>query len=71
MKISVNDQVYIKDLKEYGTVQSVNGEKVNVKLSTGQTIEVLAIVIEVLDKLPNIFGWVKSVWQRLRKVFKK
>lgn len=71
MEIKVNDQVYIKDLKEYGVVQAVNGEKVKVKLTTGQTIEVLAIVIEVLDRLPNIIEWVKSIWQRLRKVFKK
>jgi hypothetical protein len=71
MQISKDDQVWIKDLKQYGTVKSVDGEKVRVKLSTGQTIEVLAIMIEVLDKLPGIFDWIKSVWQRLRKVFKK
>jgi hypothetical protein len=71
MQISKDDQVWIKDLKQYGTVQSVDGEKVRVKLSTGQTIEALAIMIEVLDKLPGIFDWIKSVWQRLRKVFKK
>lgn len=71
MQISKDDQVWIKDLKQYGTVQSVDGEKVRVKLATGQTIEVLAIMIEVLDKLPGIFDWIKSVWQRLRKVFKK
>ena len=51
MQISKDDQVWIKDLKQYGTVQSVDGEKVRVKLATGQTIEVLAIMIEVLDKL--------------------
>jgi hypothetical protein len=71
MQINKDDQVWIKDLKQYGTVESVDGEKVKVKLTTGQSIEVLSIVIEVLDKLPSIFHWVKNVWQRLRKVFKK
>ena len=71
MGISKNDQVYIKDLKQYGTVESVDGSKVKVKLTTGQTVQVMSIMIEVLDKLPSIFHWVKDVWLRLRKVFKK
>lgn len=71
MKISKDDQVYIKDLKQYGTVESIDGSKVNVRLTTGQTVQVMSIMIEVLDKLPTIFNWVKDIWHRLRKVFKK
>ena len=71
MQISKDDQVYIKDLKQYGTVESVEGSKVKVKLTTGQTVQVMSIMIEVLDKLPSIFHWIKDVWQRLRKVFRK